>query len=103
MPSLRIGIGGVYVIASSGASGSRDGLYQAGRRWDGRSAMTDETPLLREFGYQSLTQNGRLAAGSRPLIVVLAEYDVDDSGRFGTFASAHPVEYYERLALATTG
>ena len=61
--------------------------------------MTDETPTLREFGYESMTQNGKLAGGSRPLIVVLAEYDVDDSGRFGTFADAHPVEYYERLAF----
>jgi len=61
--------------------------------------MTDETPTLREFGYESITQNGRLAGGTRPLIVVLVEYDVDDSGRFGTFADAHPVEYYERLAF----
>ena len=61
--------------------------------------MTDETPALHEFGYESITQNGKLAGGSRPLIVVLVEYDVDDSGRFGTFADAHPVEYYERLAF----
>jgi M6 family metalloprotease-like protein len=61
--------------------------------------MTDEQPALREFGYESITQNGRLAGGTRPLIIVLVEYDVDDSGRFGTFADAHPVEYYERLAF----
>ena len=61
--------------------------------------MTDEAPALREFGYESLTENGRPAGGSRPLIVVLVEYDVDNSGRFGTFADAHPVEYYERLAF----
>ncbi len=34
--------------------------------------MSDETPTVFEFGYESITQDGRLASGPRPLVIVLA-------------------------------
>lgn len=51
-------------------------------------------PTLVEFGYESIKQNGRLARGGRPLLVILVQYPAH-----AAFSTAHPPEYYDRLGF----
>jgi M6 family metalloprotease-like protein len=51
-------------------------------------------PTLADFGHGTMTQNGRAAAGTRPLLVVLVEYS-----DFPPFSDTHPAGYYEALAF----
>jgi M6 family metalloprotease-like protein len=61
--------------------------------------MSGQPPRLADFGHNSILQGGAPAAGSRPLLIVLAEYDADDTGRFSPFSDVHPLDYYERLGF----
>ncbi len=59
----------------------------------GSTSPAVRAATLADFGYQHMTINGVLAAGQRPLLVILA--DVANSGVF-----AHPMAYYDTLAFS---
>src|SRR5687768_12713583 len=61
--------------------------------------MAGQPPSLTDFGHASILQSGARAAGVRPLLIVLAEYDADDTERFSPFSDVHPLDYYERLGF----
>jgi M6 family metalloprotease-like protein len=61
--------------------------------------MAGEPPSLADFGHASILQGGMPAVGSRPLLIVLTEYDADDTERFAPFSDVHPLDYYERLGF----
>jgi hypothetical protein len=59
------------------------------------------SPTLADFGHGYLLERGRPAIGSRPLLVILAEYTDDGTGEWPSIASLHPREYYDGLAFGT--
>lgn len=55
-----------------------------------------EAPTLTDFGHRAMRERGRAAIGTRPLLIVLAEYS-----DFPPFSDYHPPNYYEDLAFGT--
>jgi hypothetical protein len=51
-------------------------------------------PTLATLGHGTVRQNGRPAAGGRPLLIVLGEYS-----NFPPFSTEHTLQYYERLGF----
>ncbi|MEU3480918.1 hypothetical protein ACI2LO_33145 [Streptomyces sp. NPDC033754] len=56
-------------------------------------------PTLTDFGHASMRVLGRKALGSRPLLVLLLEYDDNAQGDFPRLASVHPPAYYDQLSF----
>ncbi|MBU9762538.1 hypothetical protein FR943_01555 [Mycobacterium sp. TNTM28] len=55
-----------------------------------------QAPTLADFGHGAMLQRGRAATGTRPLLIVLAEYS-----DFPPFSDYHPPNYYPDLAFGT--
>lgn len=51
-------------------------------------------PTLAELGHGTMRQNGKLATGGRPLLVILVEYS-----QWRPFSDTHPLSYHEALAF----
>jgi M6 family metalloprotease-like protein len=54
------------------------------------------TPTLATLGHGSIRQNGRLATGGRPLLIILGEYS-----NFPAFSTFHSLQYYEQLGFGS--
>jgi M6 family metalloprotease-like protein len=63
--------------------------------WSRGNGAVVPAPTLGNFGHGSLTQEGKLAVGKRPLLVILAEYS-----NFAPLSAMHPVQYYERIGFS---
>lgn len=57
-----------------------------------------QAPTLANFGHRSMREGGRPATGTRPCLIVLAEYS-----DYPAFADYHPPNFYEDLAFGTPG
>ena len=55
-----------------------------------------QAPTLAEFGHRTMLERGRPATGTRPCLIVLAEYS-----DFPPFSDYHQPNYYEDLAFGT--
>ena len=56
------------------------------------SGIQADAQTLEDFGYNHMQYNGKAAQGSRPLLVILAEFD-------GYPAMAHDRDYYDNLVF----
>lgn len=57
-------------------------------------------PDLSEFGYATIKMNGKLAFGTRPLLIVMAEYQSGPAGfTFPPFSQTHGSVFYDRLGF----
>ncbi|MGV0811025.1 hypothetical protein ABQF34_03640 [Mycolicibacterium boenickei] len=54
-------------------------------------------PSLSDFGHGTMLTDGKPASGSRPLILILAEYSDNDAGDFPTFDSLHFYDNIDRM------
>jgi M6 family metalloprotease-like protein len=74
----------------------RQSSVPAFKVWYSKNKDQDWPQSLRAFGYQCMTVNRQPALGTRPLLVLLAEYT---GAAYPPFSKTHPASYYEKLAF----
>jgi len=66
------------------------------KAWYARNKSMDWPQSLAPFAYQSMKVNGHPALGTRPLLVLLAEYT---GAAYPPYSKTHPASYYRQLAF----